>query len=146
MATTPPPFASPQRFSSHLSFIGFAQSQSSSNLSQLHEREPVPRIRSQISSMNAGVSEAARSSYLTSDTSRMSGLSDFPVPPMDGHTVSSVLDTYFDGSHLSTSDGSFDLSLLPDPAAPLTHAPLLSREPSNRTFGGEPDEVMGEAL
>ena len=45
------------------------------------------------SGLNPPVSEATRISYMTTSTaSRMSGLSDFPVPPKD-HRIS--IDTYF---------------------------------------------------
>jgi serine/arginine repetitive matrix protein 2 len=44
--------------------------------------------------LNPPVSEATRSSYMTTSTaSRMSGLSDFPVPPKDPDRIS--LSTYF---------------------------------------------------
>ncbi|KAH9930813.1 hypothetical protein B0H21DRAFT_104970 [Amylocystis lapponica] len=124
--STPPPFATEQRFSSRLSFIGYARG-------GRPRSQSYPRIVSQNSSLGAPLSsDALRSSFATGDTgtSRMSGLSDFPVPPTDitpAHT--SVLNTYFDDSS----------------RVQLRPAPTLSREPSSGTFGRRRDNDVGEA-
>jgi serine/arginine repetitive matrix protein 2 len=79
-----------------------------------------PREARARTGLNVPVSEIARSSYMTTSTtaSRMSGLSDFPVPPKDHHRMS--LSAYFNEplppppfteqqqQHLSSSLGSDD--------------------------------------
>ncbi|KAH9924070.1 uncharacterized protein B0H18DRAFT_1095185 [Fomitopsis serialis] len=124
--STPAALSSPQRSSTMLSF-----ERSSQNVA-------VPRIDSTYSSLGAPVSDAARSSYMTSGTgmSRMSGLSDFPVPPTDVTPEQlSVLNSYFDDSQSSQQFNGF-LSP-PRPGG-------LVREPSTNTFGGQNE--IGQAL
>lgn len=136
--TTPAAVSSPQRSSTRLSFVHF--------LRENEEREEhggqdiaVPRVHSAYSSLGAPVSSnAARSSFMTSgtDASRMSGLSDFPVPPTDITPEQlSVLDSYFDDSRNSRQDNGF-LS----PPRPG----VLVREASTTTFGGQSE--IGQAL
>ncbi|KAI0941838.1 hypothetical protein AcV7_002412 [Taiwanofungus camphoratus] len=133
---TPPAFATPPRFSSRLSLIHFAHG----DTDPPHE-QPVPRVASHNSSLGAQVSsDAGRSSFMTADTnlSRMSGLSDFPVPPMEVTPEHmSILNSYFDESPQAHSKTSLGSTLL-RPSGTLT------REPSQGTFGRQSE--VGQAL
>ncbi|KAI0765941.1 hypothetical protein BD413DRAFT_481709 [Trametes elegans] len=127
--TTPPPFATPKRFSTHLSAVGFPDGE----ISPISERNR--RVDSQQSSLGVPLSsrsDAARSSFMT-NTSGMSGLSDFPVPPTqitDSHL--SILHAYYgEGAH-DYRESRSDVS-----------RPGLVREASQATFG---PQQMGEAL
>ncbi|EMD32194.1 hypothetical protein CERSUDRAFT_99594 [Gelatoporia subvermispora B] len=132
--STPPAFATPPRFSSHLSFIDYAAEQS-----PRHSAEQPTRVYSQQSSLGVPTSSsAARSSFMTTDTalSRMSGLSDFPIPPSQvtpEHTT--LLNSYFADTPRSQPENPMDsLSVRPR---------MLLREPSQGTFG---QQQVGEAL
>ena len=137
--TTPAAVSSPQRSSTRLSFVHFLRENAAQQEQQAGQDVVVPRVHSAYSSLGAPVSSnAARSSFMTSgtDASRMSGLSDFPVPPTDINTERfSVLDSYFDDSRNSRQDNGF-LSL-PRPG-------VLVREASTTTFGGHSE--IGQAL
>lgn len=125
VASTPPILTSPDRYSTELSFIEHAA----------HDYLSVERRDSDLlgpgsisarSTLLSPGSGNARSSYMTSntDTSRMSGLSDFPVPP----------------------------NIMPSVSSTSLHAqpPRLVREPSLSTFGRQDSAsdygTIGEAL
>ncbi|KZT66249.1 hypothetical protein DAEQUDRAFT_813694 [Daedalea quercina L-15889] len=131
--TTPVVLSSPQRSSTRLSFIHFLRD----NEQRASQDVPAARVNSAYSSLGAPLSsEAARSSFMTSGTSRMSGLSDFPVPPTDITPEQlSVLNSYFDDNRNSQQDNDF-LS----PPRPR----VLVREPSTATFGAQTE--IGQAL
>ncbi|KAI0367408.1 hypothetical protein BV20DRAFT_950322 [Pilatotrama ljubarskyi] len=125
--STPPVFATPKRFSTHLSAVNHSEGES-----PVDERDS-RRIVSQQSSLGVPMSsDAARASFMT-NTSGMSGLSDFPAPPNQitpGHM--SILNAYFgEGAH-DYRESHSDLS-----------RPGLVRETSQATFG---QQQMGEAL
>ncbi|TFY68971.1 hypothetical protein EVJ58_g696 [Rhodofomes roseus] len=131
--STPALLTSPQRSSTRLSFVNFRDKEERSS-----QDVAVPRVRSAYSSLGAPISDAARSSVMTSGTgmSRMSGLSDFPVPPTDvSPDQMSVLDSYFDDSRDSHQ---FTGHLSP------RRPGVLVREPSTTTFGGQSE--IGQAL
>ncbi|KAI0823498.1 hypothetical protein BC628DRAFT_511022 [Trametes gibbosa] len=125
--STPSIFASTKRFSTHLSAVSHPEGEISP-VSEYHSR----RIVSQSSLGVPHSSDAARSSFMT-NTSGMSGLSDFPAPPNQitpNHM--SILNAYFgEGAH-DYRESHYD------PARPS-----LVREASQGTFG---PPQMGEAL
>lgn len=128
--STPPIINTPHRFSTELSLIGHTAADFGVTIDDRRDSDYLePRVVSERSTLLTPISPNARSSYMTSntDTSRMSGLSDFPAPP----------------------------SLLPPSAnisASNLHAepPRLVREPSHGTFGRQDSAseygVIGEAL
>lgn len=126
--STPPILATPKRFSTHLSAFSYPDTESSPvNEHGSH------RIVSQQSSLGAPLSsDAARSSVMT-NTSGMSGLSDFPSPPSQ-ITAShlSILNAYYGEGARDYRESHYDLS-----------RPGLVREASQATFG---PQQMGEAL
>ncbi|KAH9848795.1 hypothetical protein C2E23DRAFT_785522 [Lenzites betulinus] len=134
--STPPIVSSDKRFSTHLSAVGFpvgagAGSGEASPMSEYHAHG---RVVSQGSLGVLHSSDVARSSFMT-NTSGMSGLSDFPSPP-DGVTPShmSILNSYFgDGARERDYRGGRFESV----------RPALQREASQGTFG---PAQMGEAL
>ncbi|OBZ65576.1 hypothetical protein A0H81_14474 [Grifola frondosa] len=134
--STPPLFATPKRFSTHLSVLGYQEGERSPQSAHHSEDVQPSRIMSQQSSLAAPLSsDAARSSFMT-NTSRMSGLSDFPAPPTNvspGHM--SLLSNYYGDKPHNPPDTSFDFDFT---------RPTLVREPSRGTFGGS--QEMGEAL
>lgn len=85
-ATTPPATYSDHRFSQHLSFLD----RDSRNLVEVQPRGPSQ------ASLQPMTSSTLRTSFMTSSSSRMSGLSDFPVPPTQGPSHLSQLGAYFD--------------------------------------------------
>jgi len=134
---TPPPFASPRRMSSRLSLVHLATRDAPSRESDSEVRL---RASSHYSSLGAPTSDVARSSFMTAgtNTSRMSGLSDFPAPPSDVTPEHmSVLNSYFDDNPYSRSQRPPDIAFAP-------HAGSLVREPSQTTFGRQND--AGQAL
>ncbi|KAF7799650.1 hypothetical protein EIP86_010890 [Pleurotus ostreatoroseus] len=123
--STPPIISSPQRYSTQLSLVGHGESVGRPISSEFG---PPPRITSQQSNLLTPLTPNTRSSYMTSntDTSRMSGLSDFPAPPSNTLIIPSS-------------------SLIAN--INLTVPPSLLREPSQDTFGRHTDdEHVGEAL
>ncbi|KAI0628711.1 hypothetical protein C8Q77DRAFT_1162101 [Trametes polyzona] len=127
--STPPIFATPKRFSTHLS----AMSYPSGEISPVSDPSS-RRVVSQQSSLGvAQSSDPARSSFLT-NTSGMSGLSDFPTPPSE-ITAShmSILNAYYGEGARDYRESHYDAA-----------RPALVREASHATFG--PTQQMGEAL
>ena len=129
--STPPIINTTQRFSTELSLVGHGAPDT--GVEDRRESDYFePRVASQRSTMLTPLSPNARSSYMTSntDTSRMSGLSDFPVPP----TVLPV----------SAPAASMSATSLHAPP------PRLVREPSHSTFGRQDSAsdfgTIGEAL
>lgn len=82
-----------------------------------------------------------RSSYMTTSTSsRMSGLSDFPVPPKDGHA--SLLSAFFDESahrHRHHSDFNDTLVDTPHPFSPNGQARTFDRNAKTDSAHIRPD-------
>lgn len=80
----------------HLSFMG----QTADVLEPYHHSDAiVSEPRARVLGLQPPVAEGTRSSYMTtSSLSRMSGLSDFPIPPRDPLTPRhmSLLTSYFD--------------------------------------------------
>lgn len=133
--STPPASESPQRFSRHLSLIG-EEEHNAHAIDDLHSQRHISQYSSLVPPLS---SDLARSSFITdgtNNTSRMSGLSDFPVPPSDfmtpGHA--SIINSYF--SEASDYHPQNPLE------APVR--PTLVREPSRGTFGKHQD--VGEAF
>ncbi|OSD04996.1 hypothetical protein PYCCODRAFT_1406322 [Trametes coccinea BRFM310] len=124
--STPPVFATEKRFSTHLSTFRYPDEPTSPTT------EPSPhRVVSTQSSLGVPhSSDAARSSFMT-NTSGMSGLSDFPAPPSHDASHLSILNAYY-GEGARRYNDQFD------PARPG-----LVRETSQATFGAQ---QMGEAL
>ena len=124
---TPHATTSPRRSSGHVSLVDEELPQTT------EEPDTHLRIKSQHSLQPPTSAEATRSSYMTTSTngSRMSGLSDFPVPPADIAAHMRMLDTYMEsGSRELASGGS------PEP-------PVSRR----MTFGGDEDiEDIAKAL
>ncbi|KIP07213.1 hypothetical protein PHLGIDRAFT_127761 [Phlebiopsis gigantea 11061_1 CR5-6] len=127
--STPPIINTPHRFSTEPSLVGHgAPDEDRRNSEYLEHLEP--RVISERSTLLTPVSPNARSSYMTSntDTSRMSGLSDFPVPP----------------NLLPSTDVAVSTNIL------QTLPPRLVREPSHSTFGRQDSAsdfgTIGEAL
>ncbi|KZT07029.1 uncharacterized protein LAESUDRAFT_652185 [Laetiporus sulphureus 93-53] len=135
---TPPTLYSPDRLSTHLSLIHFTRDDR--NTAQAEE-QPDNRVGSFQSSLGVPrPGDQFRSSYMTGDTgtSRMSGLSDFPVPPADFTPEHmSVLNTYFE-NRFDSEPTSFADETVPRPGC------MLAREPSRGTFGGRDD--VGQAF
>ncbi|KAI8974784.1 hypothetical protein BD414DRAFT_423838 [Trametes punicea] len=124
--STPPVSATPKRFSTHLSTFSYPEG----DLSPLGEANS-HRIVSQQSSLGVPLSsDAARSSFMT-NTSGMSGLSDFPAPPSHDASHLSILNAYYGERARDYLDQS-------DPSRPG-----LVRETSHATIGSQ---QMGEAL
>lgn len=131
---TPSPLSNPQRLSSRLSLIHFVHGNERSR----REDRSYGRVSSQYSSLGAPISDGARSSFMT-NTSRMSGLSDFPVPPSEiTPEHMSVLNSYFDESPLAQPERPFD------PQFASRAEGSLVRESSRGTFGRQND--IGHAL
>ncbi|KAH9887934.1 hypothetical protein C8Q73DRAFT_194341 [Cubamyces lactineus] len=131
--STPPVFATPKRFSTHLSAISSYPDGEDTVSPTAAGRLSTPshRIVSQQSSLGVPFSsDATRSSFMT-NTSGMSGLSDFPAPPSHDASHLSILNAYY-GSGARDYRDDFDPS-----------RPGLVREPSQATFG---PQQMGEAL
>ncbi|KAI1789269.1 hypothetical protein LXA43DRAFT_923810 [Ganoderma leucocontextum] len=124
--STPSVYAQPQRFSTHLTEMDYDDTL----LSPVDSRSGGTRVVSGESSQPFSSSDATRSSFMT-NTSGMSRLSDFPVPPTSSHM--SILNAYYRDStresHIEERDSS---------------RPGLVREASHATFGGR--QQMGEAL
>lgn len=121
--STPPIVSSPHRASTQLSVYDDDPAEYRSFSGNLGP----PRVVSQHSTLLTPRSPNTRSSYMTTntDTSRMSGLSDFPAPP------SQVIP-------IATSSGNT-----------LNVPPRLVREISYGTFGRQTDDeysIVGEAL
>ncbi|EDR03578.1 uncharacterized protein LACBIDRAFT_295200 [Laccaria bicolor S238N-H82] len=117
-----------------LSFMG----QTADVLEPYHHSDAntsVPHARV-LSGLQLPVTEGTRSSYMTTSTfSRMSGLSDFPIPPRDPHTPRhmSLLTSYFDEAMAQN-----EIQFLQD--SPMPHGRRL-------TFGVDQDaEDVAEAL
>lgn len=100
--TTPSPMRSPHRASTSGIPQHFTYSNHVTNLFPAHitlfDEDEHERVTSLSSSLSPIGTHLTRSSYMTTgtDTSRMSGLSDFPVPPADltpAHT--SIIASYF---------------------------------------------------
>ncbi|KAI0641468.1 hypothetical protein C8Q79DRAFT_919456 [Trametes meyenii] len=124
--STPPIFATPKRFSTHLSAM-YPEGEVSPE-----SEHPLRRIVSQQSSLGVPMSsDAARSSFMT-NTSGMSGLSDFPAPPNQIASHLSILNAYYGEGARDYHEDRYSLS-----------RPGLVREPSQATFG---PQQMGEAL
>lgn len=161
---TPPAVPAPERHSTQL-FIDYEKNTNSLSATAIELNAP-QRIVSQGSTLPTPLSpDAARSSYMTSgtDTSRMSGLSDFPVPPAHDFplpqqqqpsseslplSVSAEKNSNHAGSEkhlgekqLDEKRGGSQMHLdVPRPRP-------VSREPSQDTFGGNRGEyTVGEAL
>ena len=131
--STPPVFATPKRFSTHLSAISSYPDGEDTVSPTAAGRLSTPshRIVSQQSSLGVPFSsDATRSSFMT-NTSGMSGLSDFPAPPSHDASHLSILNAYY-GTGARDYHDDFNSS---------RHE--LVREPSQATFG---PQQMGEAL
>lgn len=133
--TTPPPILNPQRQSTQL-FIDYGRN---SSLPIPSNELTVPRVVSQGSLLPTPITpDAARSSYMTSgtDTSRMSGLSDFPSPPAHVPPLPQL--------------SSEHIPLPPRPNESQFHLdvqrPRISREDSHDTFGARSEYSVGQAL
>lgn len=137
--TTPAVVSSPRRSSTQLSFVHYLRE--TRERAEEHGEQDIaaPRVHSGYSSLRPASYNVARASFLTSGTeaSRMSGLSDFPVPPTDiSPDQLSVLNSYFDHSRYSQQDNGFLSSSRP--------GAVLVREASTTTFGGQSE--IGQAL
>jgi serine/arginine repetitive matrix protein 2 len=123
-----PPAVSSERRLSYTGQTAFANNSLDQQQRSLASPASQDRI---LSGLQAPLTEATRSSYMTSSTlSRMSNLSDFPAPPKDGSRLApkhmSLLSAYFDEamSNNETQSGAL-------PAASST-----SLEEDRVTFGG----------
>jgi serine/arginine repetitive matrix protein 2 len=118
---TPPATDNHNRLSGHLSLVddGDAPLEDESNTVQVRPKSPSSLLPS------AGLT---RSSYMTTSTnaSRMSGLSDFPVPPADMAAHIKLFEPYFDGPSRA----------IPDYPPSESPQPPISRR---MTFGGDED-------
>lgn len=111
-----------------------------------HQNEEPQRITSQTSlSPPSAAADPSRSSYMTSTTegSRMSGLSDFPVPPVQNLTPAhmSIIHSYFGGNTPQRQ--------VEDPFSTNEAAPSNNRRHANfrMTFGGSEDmESISQAI
>ncbi|KAF8196099.1 hypothetical protein BJ912DRAFT_1082997 [Pholiota molesta] len=123
-----PPAVSSERRLSYTGQTAFANNSLDQQQRSLASPASQDRI---LSGLQAPLTEATRSSYMTSSTlSRMSNLSDFPAPPKDGSRLApkhmSLLSSYFDEA-MSTSEA--------QPGA-LPAASSTSLEEDRVTFGG----------
>ncbi|KAK7685525.1 hypothetical protein QCA50_011391 [Cerrena zonata] len=134
--STPPVESSAQRFSQRLSVVADEENQRNSHI-------PSTRVASSQYGLSPLTPDAARSSYMTSDTgSRMSGLSDFPAPPtLTSHMSIGPYITRSEDNTLTTFDDSQHTTT-------MTLPPPLLREPSQDTFGIRlrSRDNVGEAL
>jgi len=139
VVTTPPPVRSVHRLSSsgHVTLVdapdGSEIVKSSTNLG----------LR-QTSTLSTGVT---RSSCMTNDTntSRISGLSDFPRPPSNAVPVhDSIIASYFD-STVQQQEEAEDASTVDSPLVPIPQS-MEWRESLRATFGGEVDTDVARAL
>lgn len=130
----PSVIASPKRFSSHLDVVEHRRSGNSKD----DEMPPSRAISQGSSQLNPHSASVARSSFMTVDTniSRMSGLSDFPAPPLVTPAHMDVIQSYFEGGP-ALSGGR------PHPSG---SAPHLVHESSHGTFGRGGDYHVGEAF
>lgn len=136
VVSTPPVESATQRFSTRLSVVADDENQRNSNV-----------LSARVMSFQSGLSpltpDAARSSYMTSDTgSRMSGLSDFPAPPtLTSHMSIGPFVSRNEDNTLTTLDDSHHTTT-------STLPPPLLREPSHDTFGIrlQDRDNLGEAL
>jgi serine/arginine repetitive matrix protein 2 len=133
-ANTPATVEADHRASGHISLIDEDTRRRGDPLSQL-------RALSHSSSLQPWSADFTRSSYMTSDTgaSRISGLSDFPDPPISGMTPAhmSVLASYFSSapSEEEHTESPPDRPTEPAPSEPPSTKFSLRR----MTFGGDED-------
>lgn len=176
-SSTPPVVTSPHRASTRLSLVDDENSgvsnlrpptQDEDNLSPLRVPSQYSSLPSRYSSFSAPLSlpDGTRMSYMTTDTdpSRMSGLSDFPVPPTNinhtpsvpfDHQQSSTEEDYYTAAEVEQTSSDTHTQTHPYSRAygqhPGQHYPqgqTLFREPSKDTFGvqHEYDHDIGEAF
>ncbi|KII87908.1 hypothetical protein PLICRDRAFT_176665 [Plicaturopsis crispa FD-325 SS-3] len=141
--TTPPTTAGDHRISSHLTYLEDRLAQSG----HPHDRgsadqpaESSTRILSTDSLQPPHSFDLARFSYVTSntDTSRISNLSDFPVPPKATPGHMSLLQSYFENTPEQQAQDSADY--FPQHPHDEPENSGNRRHPSYRmTFGGEED-------
>jgi serine/arginine repetitive matrix protein 2 len=118
---TPPATTNDRRLSGHLSLVD----------EDVDADEGVAtarlRVKSGTSLQTPSAAGQTRSSYMTTSTSasRMSGLSDFPIPPDMANDIK-LFDSFFDDSARASIDHSSD----PEPQPPVSR---------RMTFGGDED-------
>lgn len=126
--STPPAVSTERR----LSYTGQTAFTNDSQAQQQQRSLASPASQDRIiSGLQAPLTEATRSSYMTTSTlSRMSNLSDFPAPPKDGSRLApkhmSLLSSYFDEA-MSNSEAQTEA---------LPTAPSTFLEEDRVTFGG----------
>ncbi|TCD63367.1 hypothetical protein EIP91_005620 [Steccherinum ochraceum] len=150
---TPNIVTTPHRESTRLSVIedeDLSPDHRSDGLSPLRVRSRYSSIPSRYSSISAPFTpNAARASYMTSDTdpSRMSGLSDFPVPP--SQTIyDHIVPTSSSGSYQTSQPEDSEHTSSDTQAQSHPQGQALLRERSKDTFGiqHDYDSHIGEAF
>jgi serine/arginine repetitive matrix protein 2 len=156
VVTTPPPVRSVHRLSSsgvHFHSVPTARNSSPStgHVTLVDAPDGSEIVKSstnlglrQTSTLSTGVT---RSSCMTNDTntSRISGLSDFPRPPSNAVPVhDSIIASYFD-STVQQQEEAEDASTVDSPLVPIPQS-MEWRESLRATFGGEVDTDVARAL
>ncbi|KAI0063839.1 hypothetical protein BV25DRAFT_1899064 [Artomyces pyxidatus] len=142
--STPAAMSTDQRFSGHLSLIGEVGSRRSSEEGGLPTEDSTITVRPRVisttslSAPRSAYTELTRSSYITNgtDTSRMSGLSEFPAPPQQfvvSADRASIFHSYFGDTQRSQTED-------PPAAGVRPRPPMLLIDSSHRmTFGDQSD-------